>query len=126
MGMLKKMMALGCNLFDYEKIENSAGQRLVFFGRYAGLAGMIDTLWSLGEKLQSQQIDSPFNGIKKTIEYNNLNEAEQPLKGIGQLIREQGVPTFLSPLIVGFVGYGNVSKGAQEIIDLLPVQMKKI
>ena len=121
MGMLKKMMALGCNLFDYEKIENSAGQRLVFFGRYAGLAGMIDTLWSLGEKLQSQQIDSPFNGIKKTVEYTNLQEAEQHLKGIGQLIREQGVPASLAPLVVGFAGYGNVSKGAQEIIDLLPV-----
>lgn len=121
MGMLKKMMALGCNLIDYEKIENHTGQRLVFFGRYAGLAGMIDTLWSLGEKLQSQQIDSPFNGIKKTVEYTNLEEAEQHLKGIGQLIREQGVPASLAPLVVGFAGYGNVSKGAQEIIDLLPV-----
>jgi saccharopine dehydrogenase (NAD+, L-lysine-forming) len=24
------------------------------------------------------------------------------------------------PLVVGFIGYGNVSSGAQEIFDLLP------
>ena len=51
MPMLKKMMNLGCNLIDYERIVDERGFRLVFFGRFAGLAGMIDTLWSFGKWL---------------------------------------------------------------------------
>jgi alanine dehydrogenase len=38
MPMLKKMMQQGCTLIDYEKITDDKGRRLVFFGRYAGLA----------------------------------------------------------------------------------------
>ena len=45
MPMLKKMMDLRCNLIDYEKIKDERGNRLIFFGRFAGFAGMIDTLW---------------------------------------------------------------------------------
>ena len=32
------------------------------------------------------------------------------------------MPQSLTPLIIGFAGYGNVSIGAQEILDLLPVK----
>ena len=39
--MLKKMMALKCNLIDYERIVDEQNKRLIFFGRYAGMAGMI-------------------------------------------------------------------------------------
>jgi len=46
MPMLSRMMELGCNLIDYEKITDDQGKRLIFFGRYAGLAGMINTLWT--------------------------------------------------------------------------------
>jgi alpha-aminoadipic semialdehyde synthase len=35
-------------LIDYEKICDSEGKRLVAFGRFAGLAGMIDFLSGLG------------------------------------------------------------------------------
>ena len=52
MPMLKKMMDKKCNLIDYERIKDHKGRRLVFFGRYAGIAGMIDTLWALGKKLE--------------------------------------------------------------------------
>ncbi len=35
-------------LIDYEHITGSLGQRLVYFGRYAGICGMIDTLHVFG------------------------------------------------------------------------------
>jgi alpha-aminoadipic semialdehyde synthase len=38
-------------------------------------------------------------------------------------LTEEGLPPAVSPLIVGFSGYGNVSKGAQEIFDLLPFEV---
>ena len=122
MPMLKKMMDLGCNLIDYERIVDERGFRLVFFGRFAGLAGMIDTLWSFGQRLKSQNIDTPFNEIKQTIHYKNLNDAKKHLKEVGENIKERGIPNSLVPSVVGFAGYGNVSKGAQEILDILPVK----
>ena len=42
MPMLRKLMELKCNLIDYERVVDELGRRLIFFGRYAGLAGMIN------------------------------------------------------------------------------------
>ena len=122
MPMLKKMMDLGCNLIDYERIVDERGFRLVFFGRFAGLAGMIDTLWSFGQRLKSQNIDTPFNEIKQTIHYKDLTDAKEHLKEVGEKIKEKGILRSLVPFVVGFAGYGHVSKGAQEILDIFPVK----
>ncbi len=123
MPMLQKMMDLECTLIDYEKIVNEKGFRLVFFGRYAGLAGMIDTLWAFGQRLKSKNVDSPFNEIRQTIDYtNHLSEIKEHLSEIGKKIEQNGIPESITPIIVGFAGYGNVSKGAQEILDILPIK----
>jgi len=120
MPMLKKMMELGCTLIDYEKITDENGCRLVFFGKFAGFAGMLDTLWAYGQRIKWNGISSPFSEIKQTIHYNDLNEAKKHLKIIGDKIIRNGLPESLTPFIVGFAGYGNVSSGAQEILDILP------
>lgn len=121
MPMLKKMMDLGCTLIDYERIVDEKGSRLVFFGRFAGLAGMVDTLWTLGRRLHWEQIDTPFNEIKQTIHYKDLDDIKKHLTLVGGHIKTKGLPSLLTPLLVGFSGYGNVSRGAQEILDVLPV-----
>jgi alpha-aminoadipic semialdehyde synthase len=41
---------------------------------------------------------------------------------VGERISRDGLGTDLAPFIVGFAGYGNVSLGGQEILDLLPVK----
>jgi alpha-aminoadipic semialdehyde synthase len=122
MPMFKKMMDLGCTLIDYERIVDKSGKRLVFFGRFAGLAGMVDTLWTFGQRLRWEHIDSPFNGIKQTIHYKDLEDVKKHLVDVGKNIKTKGLPKSLTPLIVGFAGYGNVSTGAQEILDVLPVK----
>ena len=122
MPMFKKMMDLGCNLIDYEKIADERGRRLIFFGRYAGLVGMVDTLWILGQRFKSKNIDVPLNEIKQTVYYKDLDEIIEHLKTIAKKIEQNGLSSSVVPLIVGFAGYGNVSKGAQEIIDTLPIK----
>ncbi len=122
MPMLKKMMELECNLIDYEKVSDENGRRLIFFGKYAGLAGMIDTLWAFGQRMKSNGLINPFSEIKRTIDYKDLGEAKDHLKKIGEKIKNEGIPESLTPFIVGFAGYGNVSMGAQEILDILPVK----
>ena len=122
MPMLKKMMELECNLIDYEKITDEKGRRLVFFGRFAGLAGMIDTLWAFGQRMRWKRIKTPFSEIKQTIHYKNLDEAKLHLEEVGNRIEQEGLPDSITPFVIGFAGYGNVSKGAQEILDILPIE----
>ena len=122
MPMLQRILDLRCQLIDYEKITDESGRRLVFFGNYAGLAGMIDTLWALGQRLAWEEIPTPFSQLRPTHQYATLEEAKAALQMVGQRIARDGLPTSLTPLICGFAGYGNVSQGAQEIYDLLPVR----
>ncbi len=120
--MLKRMMELKCNLIDYEKITDHANRRLILFGVHAGLAGMIDTLWALGQRLVWESIPSPFRDIKQAYQYRDLTDAKKHIVQVGEQIKSKGLHPDICPLIFGFAGYGNVSRGAQEIFDLLPVE----
>ncbi len=119
---LKKMMDLECNLIDYEKITDEQGQREIFFGHFAGLAGMINSLWALGLRYKNQGIDTPFSKIKQARFYHNLEEAKREIEEVGNQIAEEGLPQEILPLTIGFAGYGHTSQGAQEILGLLPVK----
>ncbi len=120
MPMLKRILEQRVTLIDYEIVCNDAGQRLIFFGRYAGLAGMINTLWSLGRRLVAEGTPNPFDEIKCAYEYKDLEEARAAVAHAGERITSEGLPAELSPFVCGFSGYGRVSMGAQEIFDLLP------
>jgi hypothetical protein len=122
MPMLRRIMELGCTLIDYERIVDERGRRLVFFGHYAGLAGMIDTLWTLGQRLAHEGIANPFTQVRRAYDYDNVEHAKREIAKIGDQIKRAGLPAALQPLVCGFAGYGNVSLGAQEIFDLLPVR----
>jgi len=121
MPMLQQALDLGCTIIDYEKIVNDEGRRLIAFGNYAGLAGMIDALWALGDRLDWEGIANPFESLTQASQYTDLAAAQAAINDVGEIIRTQGLPQQLVPLTIGIVGYGNVSKGAQEILDLLPI-----
>ena len=120
MPMLDRLMKLGCTLLDYELITDDAGRRLIFFGSFAGYAGMIDSLHAFGRKLLAEGMSSPFADVKMTYEYKGLKNAESAMRILGREITENGIPKNITPLVIGFTGYGNVSKGAQHIAGLLP------
>jgi len=122
MKMLKRLMELECNLIDYELIASRKNNRLITFSRYAGLAGLIETLHAFGKKMKLNGYATPFAEIQQAYQYDSLEEAKNHIRKIGEVISENGLPKELAPLTVGFLGYGNVSKGAQEIFDLLPFQ----
>ncbi len=122
MPLLKDMIKSKINLIEYEKIANEKGQRLIFFGHYAGLAGMINSLWSLGLRLKAKGFDTPFLKLKQSHKYSSLEEAKAVISEIGFDIANEGLPKELQPVTIAFTGYGNVSKGAQEIAALLPIK----
>ena len=121
MPMLQQALDLGCTIIDYEKITDENNHRLIAFGNYAGLAGMIDTLWSVGDRLAWEGISNPFEPLTQASQYADLAAAKAAIRAIGEIIQTEGLPEAITPLTIGIAGYGNVSKGAQEILDLLPI-----
>ncbi|MDP1623601.1 MAG: bifunctional lysine ketoglutarate reductase /saccharopine dehydrogenase family protein [Bacteroidales bacterium] len=122
MAMLRRMMELKCNLIEYERVVDEQGKRLIFFGRYAGMAGMINSLWALGLRLKEAGYKSNLVKLHQSHHYHSLREAKDDISAIGQLIAENGIPHELRPFVIGITGYGNVSQGVQEIVGLLPVK----
>ncbi|MBD3237380.1 MAG: hypothetical protein GF330_11790, partial [Candidatus Eisenbacteria bacterium] len=122
MPMLQRILDRRATLIDYELVADEQGRRLIFFGRFAGLAGMIDTLHALGRRLHVEGIETPFTDIHMAHTYASLERAQQSIAAVGQRIRAEGLDPRIIPLVVGFAGYGNVSQGAQEILDLLPTR----
>ena len=47
-------------LIDYEKMVDSKGQRVVAFGKYAGVVGMINIMHGMGLRLLALGHHTPF------------------------------------------------------------------
>jgi len=125
MPMLKKIIELNTTLIDYERIVDENEKRLIFFGNFAGYAGAIDALHLFGKRLRLEGTDNPFQDIKRALDYDSLKEAKKEIRKIRKKIKKKGIPEELKPVVFGFAGYGNVSKGSQEIIDELePVEIR--
>jgi saccharopine dehydrogenase (NAD+, L-lysine-forming) len=120
MPLLQRLLEQKSILVDYEKIVNQEGRRLVFFGPFAGNAGMLDALYGLGQKWKLQGFQTPFADIKPTYHYKTLENARKHLAEIADRIGAGEMPAELGPLVFGFTGYGNVSLGAQAVFDILP------
>lgn len=122
MPMLAHIIDVKATLLDYELVTNESGRRLIFFGNYAGYAGMIDSLWALGKRLAWEGISNPFESIEPAHRYESLADAESAVAQAGERIRREGLPAEINPLVCIFTGRGRVSKGAQEIFGLLPTE----
>ena len=120
--MLQHLVDTKSTLLDYEVVTDEKNRRLIFFGKYAGIAGMIECLWALGQRLSYEGFQTDLTNIKQTFHYESLPDAKNAIKEVGKQLIRDGIPQALKPLVVGFTGYGNVSIGAQEILDLLPMK----
>lgn len=60
MPLLDAILEKNIRLIDYERMIDETGQRLVSFGKYAGVAGMINILHGLGLRLLALGHHTPF------------------------------------------------------------------
>ncbi len=121
--MLKEFMDKGCSVVDYELVTYDSGARVITaFTYFAGYAGMIDTLWTVGKRFAMRGFKHPFSKVPQSIEKEDLGLLKRMMKEIGDEIREKGTPGDLPPFITVILGSGKTSTGAQEIYDLLPVE----
>lgn len=132
MELLKAILDKNIQLFDYEAIAEDikdpatgkvTKKRLVAFGKFAGIAGMIDTLQCLGRRLLASGHSTPFLNCSTAYHYYDLDDAKRNIEEIGKRIERDGLPVSLEPLVFAFTGRGNVTNGALEIFKLLPHKM---
>lgn len=81
---------------------------------------MIEALYGLGQRLKHFGFETPLLKVKQAYQYDHVEEAENHLREIAEEIKTKGMPEEFAPYVFAFAGYGNVSKGAQQIFDVLP------
>ena len=120
MGMLRRILKIKATLLDYEHIVDRENRRLVYFGNHAGAAGLFETLYAAGKRLEWEGHPTPLLSLDRPLNFSSLDAGRDLLVETAARIAREGVGQALAPFVVGFAGYGNVSRGAQEFFDLLP------
>ncbi|MFH1645642.1 MAG: hypothetical protein ABIB11_04395 [Candidatus Omnitrophota bacterium] len=124
MPLLKAFINKNITLIDYERITDLNDKRLVYFGDFAGICGMCDSLSYYGRKLELKDIENPFSAIKPSYEYKSLDDMKEAVSELGHTIKRIGFKHGLTPFIIGITGHGHVSSGVREILDLLnPIEI---
>ena len=103
--LLKAILDKKIQLIDYEVLRDASGQRIIGFGRYAGIVGAYNGFRCWGEKFGT------FS-LKPAHECHDRQEMES-------LLKEIQVPSDFKMVMSG---HGRVGQGAREIIDQLPIR----
>ena len=123
MPLLDALLARSVRLVDYELVTEDGsrgGARLVAFGRFAGVAGAVDILRGLGERLLARGFATPFLHVGAMYSYESVGAALAAVRACGAAIAEHGLPAALGPLTVVVTGGGKVAGGALEVFSQLP------
>ena len=70
-------------MIDYEKMVDANGQRMVAFGKYAGVVGMIDIMHGLGLRFLALGHHTPFMHIGPAHNYRSSEMARQAVRDAG-------------------------------------------
>ncbi|XP_052576790.1 alpha-aminoadipic semialdehyde synthase, mitochondrial isoform X1 [Peromyscus californicus insignis] len=122
MSLLDEILKQEIRLIDYEKMVDHRGSRIVAFGQWAGVAGMINILHGMGLRLLALGHHTPFMHLGMAHNYRNSSQAVQAVRDAGYEISLGLMPKSIGPLTFVFTGTGNVSKGAQEVFNELPCE----
>lgn len=85
---------------------NETNQRVVAFGHFAGLAGIINILHGLGLRLLALGHHTPFMHIGPAHNYRNSGMARQAVRDCGYEIALGMMPRSIGPLTFVFTGSG--------------------
>lgn len=102
--LLKAILDRKIEMYDHETIVNQNGERLIGFGRYAGLVGAYNGFRALGLR------DKLFN-LPKVEALRDLDTVKAELDKIK-----------LPNIKILLTGTGKVAKGAKEILDYLKIK----
>lgn len=98
-GLLQSVLSKRIRLIDYEALKDNQDNRLVAFGRYAGIVGAYNGLWTYGQRYGTYM-------LKRAHECFDVNDLKLELRKV-----------VLSPIKIILTGSGRVGKGAMETLD---------
>ena len=120
---LKTILENNIRLIDYELIKENKEvnpQRLVAFGKFAGIVGTIDFLQGIGDFLMYKKTYIPFLHTGFSYMYPSLELAKKRISKVGELLKREKINSKILPLVFAVTGNGRVAKGSEEILTLLP------
>ena len=125
MPLLDRLLELNIRMVDFECIRTKPSadkmpERLVAFGRYAGIAGAFDFLRGIGEYLLEKKYQTPFVFLGSTYMYQDYEAMCQALQMVTKNIERAGLPKALSPIVIGVTGTGRCASGSLEVLEQLP------
>lgn len=97
--LLQAVLQKKIRLIDYEALKDTQGNRLVAFGRFAGIVGAYNGLWTYGKRFKQFELRRAFDCF-------DINDLKLELRKIK-----------LPPIKIVLTGAGRVGKGAMETLD---------
>jgi len=102
--LLRAILDKRITLIDYETLTTPQGQRLVAFGRYAGIVGAYNGILTYGKK------HSLFS-LKPAYLCHEMED-----------MQEEYFKVKLSPIKIAITGGGRVARGAMEVLDKMGIR----
>lgn len=102
--LLQTILEKKIKLIDYECLKDSSNNRIIAFGRYAGLVGCYNALLTYGKRYK-------IYDLKRAYECFDFKEVKEELKKVK-----------LPAVKIAVTGGGRVSKGAMEILELVGIK----
>ncbi len=97
--LLQEVLKKKIKLIDYETLKDNQGNRLVAFGRFAGIVGAFNGLWTYGKRFQ-------LFDLRRAFECFDVNDLKLELRKVK-----------LPAIKIVLTGAGRVGKGAMETLD---------
>jgi saccharopine dehydrogenase (NAD+, L-lysine forming) len=97
--LLQEVLKKKIRLIDYEALKDRVGNRLVAFGRYAGIVGAYNGLWTYGKRTNTF-------AMRRAFECFDVNDLKLELRKVK-----------LPPVKIILTGAGRVGRGSMETLD---------
>jgi alanine dehydrogenase len=97
--LLQEVLRKNISLIDYEALKDRHGNRLVAFGRYAGIVGSYNALLTYGKR-------SGRFYLRRAFECHDVNDLKRELRKVD-----------LPPIKIVLTGAGRVARGSMETLD---------
>ena len=96
--LLREILKKKIDLIDYECLTNSEGQRIIAFGRYAGIVGAYNGIWTYGRRYNLFK-------LRRSKDCFDLEDLKTEFKKVK-----------LPPVKIVITGGGRVARGAMEVL----------
>jgi saccharopine dehydrogenase (NAD+, L-lysine-forming) len=102
--LMRSLLEKKIRMIDYEVLKDKLGNRLVAFGRFAGIVGAYNGLWTYGKRYNTFSLRRAFDCF-------DVNDLKIELRKVK-----------LPPMKIILTGAGRVGKGAMETLDTVGIR----